>query len=156
MKGLILEKKEGLCTFLGELLVVFDGCQNKYNWLITDYECYPQKPEIEQFFSQKYCWLSGKELTTMIEQEDFQWIWGVLSGFEKRIKKESILSYEFPEANNYTGFWENPISLQHPLADIEIVFWDNSLTLLVGKDDKMMDLLAGSFPMARDLEEYNN
>lgn len=53
--------------------------QNEYNWLITDYECYPQTQSIDDKLSHEYCWLSGNELTNIVESEDFQWIWAVLS-----------------------------------------------------------------------------
>lgn len=70
---------------------VFDGicnAQNRYNWLITDCVCYPKSKEIEKQFDQEYCWLSGEELSAIIEKEDFQWIWAVLCGFPKDIPLE--------------------------------------------------------------------
>lgn len=40
------------------------------------------------------------------------------------IKPEEVLKYDYPYADGYKGFWENPIALQHPLAVSEIVVWD--------------------------------
>lgn len=56
-----------------------------------------------------------------MKQEDFQWIWGVLSGFEKHIELDDVLRSELPYADGYAGFWKNPVTIQHPLADVEIV-----------------------------------
>ena len=33
----------------------------------------------------------------------------------------------------YDGFWKNPVSIQHPLAELEIVAWDSTLTLLISR-----------------------
>jgi hypothetical protein len=70
-----------------------------------------------------HCWLSGNELTTVVESEDFQWIWAVLSGFNKDISLAKVLEFPLPYADGYKGFWENPVSIQNPLASIEIVPW---------------------------------
>ena len=36
--------------------------------------------------------MSGEELTRMIRQEDFQWVWGALLAFSTSCSKEQILS----------------------------------------------------------------
>lgn len=87
--------------------------------------------------------------------ENFQWIWGVLSAFSKKISKEDVLKYPLPFADGYTGFWKNPVTLQHPLAEIEIIAWDGCFVLFISKDNKLVDLLQASFPFAQDLEKYN-
>ena len=89
--GLIDRRSYKYYTYLR---AVFDGigsAQNRYNWLITDCVCYPENKDIEKKFDQEYCWLSGEELTAIIEKEDFQWIWAVLCGFPKDIPLEKIL-----------------------------------------------------------------
>ena len=48
----------------------------KYNWLITYIECYPRSQKIQKIFDGEYCWLTGKELLEIMNQEEFQWIWG--------------------------------------------------------------------------------
>lgn len=87
--------------------------------------------------------------------ENFQWIWGVLSAFSKDISKDDVLKYPLPFADGYTGFWKNPLTLQHPLAEIEITAWDGCFVLFISKDNKQVDLLQESFPFAQDLERYN-
>lgn len=103
---------------------------------------------------EKYCWMTGVELTEMIE-EDFQWIWGVLSAFPKDISKEKVLEYRLPEADGNGEIWQNPVSIQHPLAEIEIIAWDSSATVFISKEDSIVDLLRKNNEFSEDLEEYN-
>ncbi|MBB6713395.1 hypothetical protein [Clostridium gasigenes] len=49
----------------------------------------------------------------------------MLSGSPQNITIDEILKYPLPYADGYKGFWKNPISLQHPLVEIEIVPWDS-------------------------------
>lgn len=153
MKGIIL--KEGQ-EFYTDMKMVFDSIKNeqlKYNWLITDLEL---SEDIPTLTDKNPCFISGEELTKIINKaEDIQWIGGVLSAFPKDILVDEILKYPLPYADEYKGFWQNPISLQHPLAVIEIVSFDSSLTLLISKDDKIIDDFKKSYPLSEDLKEYN-
>ena len=57
---------------------------------ITGHECYPQNILYNKILSEEYCWLSGVELTEMIEYEDYQWIWGCFQLFQKKcLRKKS-------------------------------------------------------------------
>ena len=83
--GAINEKGEKYYT---DLVRVFEAINNKqmdYNWLITDCVCYPQNPETAKKLDQEYCWISGDELTDLVFEENFQWVWGVLSAFDKSV-----------------------------------------------------------------------
>jgi hypothetical protein len=155
MKGAILEKGEKYYTNLSNVFSAIENAQRNYNWLITDCECYPNSPQINELLFKEYCWLSGDELTKIVEEENFQWIWAVLSGFEKNIPLDKVLKYELPYADGYSGFWKNPITLQHPLASVEIVPWDSSLTLLISKDEKAVIDFMNAFPLSEDLSSYN-
>lgn len=99
--------------------------------------------------------MTGDELTNICKNEDFQWIWGVFSGFHKSVDKEDVLKNKLPQADGYTGFWQNPISIQHPLAEIEIVAWDSSLTIIISKDDNIIEEFRKKNLLAEDLEKYN-
>lgn len=154
MKGSILDSGEQYYTYLGGIFKAIQGEQKNYNWLITKYECYPQGKNADKFVKE-YCWISGDELTQIVEDEDFQWIWGTLSGFEKHISLQSILEHPLPEADGYTGFWKNPVTIQHPFADIEIVAWDSELTLFISKDDSLVNQFQQYFPQSQDLYKYN-
>lgn len=153
--GAILDKGEKHYTYLQKVFDAIGNRQTEYNWLITDCECYPKSPETARLFSQEYCFLSGDELTDIVKSEDFQWIWAVLSGFKKDIPFEEIMKHPLPYANEYEGFWKNPLSIQHPLASVEIVPWDSMLTLILSDDKNIVAEYMSAFPLSRDLAEYN-
>lgn len=54
----------------------------------------------------------------MVNKENFQWIWAILSWFKKNIPKKEILKYDFPKPEGHTDFWKNAISIQYSLAEI--------------------------------------
>lgn len=152
--GAIDEKSEKYYT---DLKKVFDAISNKqleYNWLITYCECYPVDPETDSLLNKDYCWITGEELTELVSKERFQWVWAVLSGFDKDITLSDVLKYSFPYADGYKGFWQKPLSIQHPLAHIEIVPWDSSLTLLFCDDKSVVDCFLNAFPYSENLENY--
>ncbi|MCM1501033.1 MAG: hypothetical protein NC124_21455 [Clostridium sp.] len=156
MNSIIIESLHESQTYLKKIFVALNNRQMEYNWLITDYECYPQNQEIARKFLKEYCWFSGKELTKLVEEENFQWIWGVISGFKPNISLERILEYDFPIADGNSKFWENPVFIQYPLADIEIVAWDGKLTLFLCKENRHAESIYNSFSYAEDLERYNS
>lgn len=157
MKGLLLNKGEKYYTYLGKIFAGLNNFQKEYNWLITDFECYGQKigRKIENYNGENYIWITGEELTDIIMEEDFQWIWAVLSGFEKNITWEEVKKYTFPYADGYRGFWSENISIQHPFAAIELVAFDSSFTLFISKKDELVDKFRKVFPLSVDLEKYN-
>lgn len=155
LKGLVINKGEKYFTFLKKIFVAIDNVQKDYNWLITGHECYPRNEKYVKNLSNEWCWMLGEELTEMIENEDFQWIWGVLLAFPKEIPKEKILESRLPKAYGNDRIWVKPISMQHPLAEIEIIAWDSSMTVFLSRNESIIEKLAESNPLAEDLEEYN-
>ena len=155
--GAILDKGEKYYTYMRKIFDAIGNKQNEYNWLITDFVCYPKTQSISDMLTAKdHCWLSGNELTTVVESEDFQWIWAVLSGFNKDISLAKVLEFPLPYADGYKGFWENPVSIQNPLASIEIVPWDSSLTLILSEEKELVDCFMRAFPQSEDLSIYNS
>jgi hypothetical protein len=155
MRSAILEKGKHSYTHMNKVFQVIGNEQLKYNWLITNFECYPQDEENAGLFSEEYVWISGNRLTEIIQKEDFQFIWGVLSGFSKDVTLEEILKYDFPLADENEGFSKDDVKIQHPLADIEIVAWDSSLTLFISKDDSLFNKFRKGFPLSEDLSAQN-
>ena len=137
--GIIDRRNHKYYTHMSYVFQAINNAQTEYNWLITDCECYPTNKKIESLLNQKYCWLSGDELSTMIKQEDFQWIWGCLCGFTKDIPLEKVLSHPLPSAQDYNGYYQNPLSLQHPLSSIEIIPCDSSWILVVSENKNLID-----------------
>ena len=158
-KGAILDGNESGHTYFKKIFRALDNFQKNYNWLITDCEAAPIRPgyweRIHQSKYGNYAWISGDELTGIIKREDFQWIWAVLSGFDKCYSKDDVLKYEFPYADGYGGFWKEEISIQHPLASIELVAWDSTSTLLISENEDIVNRFREVFPLSRDLSEYN-
>lgn len=74
---------------------------------------------------------------------------------EKNITLEEVKRYDLPYADGYKGFWDENISIQHPLATIELVAWDSSCTLFISKNDELVDKFRKEFPLSVDLEKYN-
>jgi hypothetical protein len=155
VKSAILDKGERYYTYLGKIFHAIGNEQIKYNWLITNCECYPQDEEISEVFSKEYVWISGEQLTDIIDEEDFQFIYGVFSGFLKEITLEDVLKHDLPFADENEGFLVDDVSIQHQLADIEIVAFDSSMTLFISKNDDLVNKFRCYFPSSEDLSEQN-
>ncbi len=153
--GAINEKGEHWYTQMGSIFDAIGNKQTDYNWLITDMDCGPYK--IAELYNDKnYCWLTGDKLSKLVREDDCQWVWAVLSGFDKDISLSEIMQYPQPYANGYKGFWKNPLSIQHPLATIEIVPWDSSLTLFFSKHADLVNDFLRFFPLSENLLTYNS
>lgn len=157
MKSMILEKGEAYYTILSDVFNGIDPVQRVYNWLITDCEGVPW--QMEQYSGtygrHSFYWVTGDELSDVVGQGREQWVWAVLSGFRKNIELGEVLKYKFPYADGNRGFWVNPVKIQHPLAEVEIVAWDGSCTLVFSKDEELAKRFRKAFPLSQDLEEYN-
>lgn len=154
MKGAILYKGEDFYTDMRKLFRIIGNEQINYNWLITNCECYPNDPKIYELFSKKYIWISGKQLTEIIDKEDFQFIWGVFSGFSKDVTPEEVLKYDLPLIDDNEEFFGKNVDIHHPLADVEIVADDSSLTIFISKNDDLVQKFRDGFPLSEDLLEY--
>ncbi len=158
-------------TYLDRVFEALQGKQRAYNWLITDSHILAHSDGLESLNTrqsfvkpngewvplpcQPWQFLSGDELTELVEQDHAQWIWAVLSGFEKDVPLEEILKYSLPYADGYGGFWKNPPSIQHPSATVEIVPWDSGLVLLLSREKELIDCFRAALPASEDLAEYN-
>lgn len=153
MKGLIIEDELRDYAYFNQVIEALDGEQMKYNWLITEIDYAPANNELEKL-KKPYTWISGLELTKRVKQDDGFWVWGVFSGFDKSISIEEVLAYELPKANGYAGFWQRELTIQHPLASVELVEWDGGLFLAITENHELLNNLSRAFPSAQDLLEY--
>lgn len=155
--GAILCKGEKWYTDLGTVFSAFEEILLNNNWLITDWETTLDIPELDKLSSHEgYILLSGDELAEILKNNSgTQWVWGVLSAFDKKVALDEILKYPLPFADGYDGFWVNPLTLQHPLAIAEIVPWDSALVLVLSKDSETVHRFRERFPLSEDLAEYN-
>lgn len=153
--GAINKNAQNYCLNFKKVLDIIVDKVCDYNWLITDVECY-QSDVYNYEISNQCCWLTGENLKKSIQNDVSQWIWGVFSAFEKNISLDEILDYELPYANGYEGFWKNPLTIQHPLACIEVVAWDGYMLLVFSKDDQnIIEKFYKSCSEIENLSEYN-
>ena len=52
--GLIDRKSHKFYTHMRTVFEAIENVQKQYNWLITDWECYPENKEMEQLFVLRY------------------------------------------------------------------------------------------------------
>ncbi|MCL2362701.1 MAG: hypothetical protein FWC73_12920 [Defluviitaleaceae bacterium] len=155
MYGLIIhsiDKKYVPC--LREAIDVLGDIALGYNWLISDYEC-SIYPSTKIPFGGRFAWLTGSELVSILKEYQIQFIWGVATAYPKDIKHEEVLRYPLPFADGNTAFWKPEITIQNPLAKIEIVPWDSTLLLVIAKSYELVEKFANKYPNSDDLEEYN-
>ena len=153
--GVIDDAGDKSYTYLRDIFPAIQNAQEHFNWLITDCYCNVSNPIEEEIARQGYCWITGEALTAFAEQDRTAWLGAVFSGFEKDIPLEQILQYPRP-IWEHPGFWRNPLTLQHPLATVEIVPWDCACTLLLSKNRKLISDYQHAYPKSQDLAEYNN
>lgn len=154
MKGAMIDQGEPYFTHLKKIFHTISHIQKNYNWLILGHECYPQNEEYKKILAGDYCWLSGELLTEMIENEDIQWIWGILFAFDRQVSKQEVLQYDISGSAVYADLWKKPVSIYHPSAQIEIVAWDSTATIFISEQDSVIDGLKKGYPLAEDLEAY--
>lgn len=65
------------------------------------------------------------------------------------------MKYTLPYAAGNKDIWEKQVSIQHPLSDIEIISWDGDKTVLISKDESLLECFKNNFPLSEDLEIYN-
>ena len=68
---------------------------------------------------------------------------------------EEALKYPLPSAEDYDGYYQNPVSLQHPLSSVEIVPSDSSWTLIISKDKTIIDSYLKRCPKCEELFSFN-
>lgn len=156
MRGAIQNNGEPGYILMSRIFSAINQVQKNYNWLITDVNAYPNAPIFEKMVNEEYIWMTGDELTKMVEKEDFQWIWAVFSGFSPDVKKEAILKYELPSVQDNYDIWKNQPLIQHPLANTEILACDSSYVTIVSKLDSIVNDFMISFKYSIDLDVYFN
>ncbi len=150
LSGVILAEKGRPAAFLRGIFDALEGLQREWNWLITDWECFPQTDRFRRLLTGEACWLSGGELDALVQEEDVQWIWGVFSAFRPGVKREEALRF-LPRVRDNAPFWSAPPVIQHPLAEIELIACDSSAVLLLSRGEEPVRRFLRAFPAARPL-----
>jgi hypothetical protein len=95
--------------------------------------------------------LSGIELQAIVENEQVQFIWAVLSAFDR----EPAIPAELPYADGNQALWKGSPKPQISDAKFEIVCWDSASTLFIGVEASTAAKLQQKYPDIQDLDEYN-
>lgn len=140
---------------LNKMILQYKNDFIDYNWLLTDCRCYFENHTINELFEKDCCFLSGEELINTVAKENLMWEWGVLSGFDKTINLQDILNYTLPYSE-YSGFWDNPATIQNPLAMIELVAWHGVQILIFSNKIDIVNKFMKIYPKSIDIEKYNN
>ncbi len=64
------------------------------------------------------------------------------------------LSNIFPLIGNIQNDYNWPITLQHPLAELELIAWDSTETVLISKDDTIAERLIQQYDFVENMENY--
>ena len=126
MKNYIYKDKNDFNTNMYKLLQEFKIKDLNYKWLITDIET-----NKEEFSNKEFIIIKHQDLIKLLENnKDIQWIWAVFSAIPSKYSDDEILKYKFPyiiENKNIN------ITIQHPLAEIEIDCIDSSYAKIIFK-----------------------
>jgi hypothetical protein len=147
--------------FFTDLRLVFRAIgdrQREFDWLVTDLDygwlgVHDDRPP--PFVGPGPHWLTGAELTRRVAEYDMQFVWAVLSGFRPDTALDVGRLAVEPYADGNPGFWVEEPRIQHPLAEVEIVCWDSTSTLLLCRDRSIGECFRRYFPEAVDLPEHN-
>ena len=157
MEGLILNEKTEYVTFL---FPIFDAIGDDYirslNWRVLYPECGSTPTQRYSFEGKTESWITGEELVEEIHKNpDIQWWWGLLQGFAKDVHPTAVSSAESIDLQDDPGLWTNPVSMRDPGALIEIEAFDSSQTVIIAREDMVLEKLKVAFPDYELLSEYN-
>ena len=142
-------KSEKYYTFLPKLFDVIDNAQLQYNWLVTACESNVSNRIEDEYFAKGYCWISGEELTNIVQEKEIQWIWAILSGFEKDIPLEKVLEHSCPDFID----GEEICSIIHPLAKVQIIAFDSSRTQIFSIEEELVSKFKAGYPQSEDIND---
>ena len=154
---------EGPCEmrYFTDVRLVFRALgdhQRRLNWLVTDLEWVrldQREDTADEFSRPGPHWVPGDDLTRFVDSYDIQFVWAVFSGFPPGVSLDlSDLEVE-PNADGNSRLWDPEPRIQHPLAEVEIVCWDSTCTLLLCRDPSLVASFRRYFPEAVDLAEHN-
>lgn len=152
--GAILERGERFYTDLSRVFRGIGGFPAGYHWLITDMDLNMDDPNLYR----DYLWWDSEELSEFQKKFEPQWIWGMICGFPPGVSLEEVLRSPLPRCSNVGDaemYFHNPISMQHPLSEIEIFAYDSSAVYLLSRREEITKRFRAAFPLSEDLEAWN-
>ena len=155
MNGLIIgSTKPENAPCISKVFPLLKHSACNYNWLVSDYEC-NHYPSEKILINKDYVWLAGTELENILKSNTIQFIWGVITAYEKDILLEQVLEYPLPCSEEYVGFWMPDVTMQNPLSKIEIISLDSSLLLIIAESQEIIVNFAKAYPDSQDLTKYS-
>lgn len=141
-------------TDLSKLIIPFREKFRSLNWLLTDLDFIildaDKYGSVEKLnLEEKAINFNGIELCDLVEKRKIQFVFGVLTGFNTEIPH--FAEESLPTADQNQEVWTEPKKFQIPSAEIEIICWDSSTTILKFKDNLLGQKFMQEFP---DSKEY--
>ena len=157
MEGIILHEDTEYVTYL---CPIFDALGDELicslNWRINYPECGGSSTDRYSFEGEYDSWISGTELVKEVrEHPSIQWWWGLLQGFEKNKSQAEAMKEAPVDIQEDTEIWNNPVTMRNPEASIEIEAFDSSMTVVIAKEEVVLEKLKAEFPDYVLLSEYN-
>lgn len=151
-------------TNLNPIFMSIKNRQHDYNWLLTDLDlnwmpdvfldyCYQYEPRAGIGDRSNSYLISGENLTKLTMEYEIQFIWGVLTGFNKELHIDLNNLIYCPDAEN-PELWKPGTNVQYPGAELEIVCWDSTSTLLISQNRSIVNDFKSYFSDAKDLDEH--
>lgn len=156
MFSYIIDKTQKLSfhTNLNQLLIPIIDDISCYDWIISDLEIMGHKEGILEDLSDQV--ISYEIFKKLIESKDLQVIWGVFTAIPKSsLRNEDIKSLvKVPFADGNSSLWKKPLEFQYQEAEVEIVYFDSSYTIIKFKDERMTNKFKDYFKEALKIEDY--
>lgn len=151
----ISDKDEKFYTDVYKMFEKMGDFQTQYNWLLSDVQITASRTHetLDLLERNKHVWLSGEEMTK-ISEDVAQWIWAVLSAFDKSVIEEDALKYPLPFADENRELWELPLKMQNPLAKAEIIPFDSSYVLFRTTEKLLYEKFREAYPLSKDLAKW--
>ncbi len=147
-KKILLEDFSKVKTYFKNIFFDLQNFQMDYNWLITNVDtCFPFNEENKHIFDNKYLWITGSALTKLVNEDNFQWVFAKLQGYEKNINLEDILKYGIPSTNY------NEYMISNELVSMEIDIIDGFIIIFTINDSsKLYNRIFDRYPLSVLLE----
>jgi hypothetical protein len=148
-------------TDMGQVFRALDGWQYEYDWLLTEIDTVATSaaglPSVLQPVDRdRALVVPGTELSAMLAAYPMQFLWGVFSAIPPQCALNAASLNVVPCADGNSDHWSAVrCAPQHPLAEVEIVCWDSSATLLIGASSTLTRAFRSYFPEAVDLDVHN-
>ena len=154
--GARLERDGQYHTSLKRVFDALEGRQIVFDFLLLGVEAYPLEHEEFEAVNQTPRWISGAELTRMVETEDFQWVWGALLAYPEGCGRAEVLEQVralCPPGPPDEESWGVRRQFEKTGAIFLILAADSSLTELVSEDRGLIDLFCAHEPRATVTKE---